>query len=380
MSFELRKFVGPEILFGFDASELLGQYAMNIGASKIFIVTDENIKTFPWFSEILHSLDEVELPYQIFSNVTVNPKDFECAEGVKQFNESSAEVIVAIGGGSVIDCAKGIGILSSNDGKICEYEGVDEISYAIPPLICMPTTAGSSADISQFAIISETVNDYKMAIVSKTIIPDLSILDPKLTVTLPYDTTLFGALDALTHCIEAYVSNASSSLTDINAYEGVRLIITYLADLMNDLNNNELRAYIMDATIHAGLAFSNASLGLVHAMAHSVGGHYDLVHGEMNAILLEHVVKFNYDAAKEKYDVLAILFSETLEYEKEKSLYEYIRMFIDSISPNVKLSKRGVKTDVIHKMAEYVMKDPCMATNPKEVTINDVKRLYEQTI
>ncbi len=377
MPIPLRKFIAPEFVYGSEASRLAGQFAINVGASRIFLVTDKTIRNLKWFGRIVDQLDDDGLEIEIFDNVTVNPKDYECADGAKHYIDSGCNLILAIGGGSVLDCAKGIGILTSNPGPISIYEGVDEITEAIPPLICVPTTAGSAADISQFAIITNTEEAYKMAIVSKMLVPDLALVDPAITLTADFDITVDTGLDVLAHAIESYVSNAASPFTRLHAAESIRLVLTALPALSKDLGNLTLRDALMQASLQAGLSFSNASLGLVHAAAHALGGRFDLVHGELNGILLPAVVGYNYDSARADYNAIAALFEDTLGYSG-CSLEEYLRSFIRTIRPNRTLAEQGVTADGFSALIPWILNDPCVVTNPATVTAEGVMTLYER--
>jgi alcohol dehydrogenase class IV len=374
---ELRKFLCPEFIFGNDSRLLLGQYLINFGVEKAFIVTDNNLRNFSWFDDIVDGLEKQAIQFEIFDGVTVNPKDFEVELGAVKYEAYHADIIVAIGGGSVIDCAKGIGILVSNGGTIYDYEGVDQIDFPIPPLICIPTTSGSAADVSQFAIISNQVYDYKMALASKTLVPDMALVDPVVTLTCDFDLTVDTGLDAMVHAIEAYVSNASSFVTDIHAIESIKKIVTHLPKLANDLNDIEERAYVMQACLNAGLAFSNASLGLVHAMAHALGGRLDLVHGELNGVLLEEVVAFNYDASPERYDEICQII-KSITSIKSDSITEVLHDFIASIRKNRTITEMNAESVDLVDVAKYVLNDPCIVTNPKDVSIEDVVKIYEK--
>jgi alcohol dehydrogenase class IV len=371
---ELRKFVSPEFVFGDGSSLLLGQYIMHFGASKIFLITDKTVKNQTWFFDIVNNLNDYGIDYIVFDEVSVNPKDVEVSLGSKCYIEHECDMIVAVGGGSVMDCGKGIGVLVTNPGTIYDYEGVDQVIYPIPPLICIPTTSGSSADVSQFAIITDTRNMYKMAFASKILVPDLALLDPLVTLTCDFDLTVDAGIDALVHAIEAYVSNASSFITDINALSAIEKIFKFLPSLSKDLHNLELRRLIMGASLTAGLAFSNASLGLAHAMAHAVGGRLDLVHGEMNALLLEHVIEFNYECAKEKYDKIHKILGEV--YGDYPRVTIGLKHFINDIRENKKVDAVGLET--IYQLSEYVLNDPCIVTNPKVATTEDVVMIYEK--
>lgn len=297
--FELRKFVAPEFVFGSGARSLWGCYLKNFAAKKIFLVTDNGIISLRWLDEIVEILESGE--YEIYSNINSNPRVEEVMEGARIYNEEGCDVIVAIGGGSPMDCAKGIGIVISNNKHIKEFEGVDKVVMPSPPLICIPTTAGSSADVFQFAIISDRQRKIKMAIISKKLVPDVALIDPVITTTMNSNMTVYTGFDILSHSIEAYVSNASSPITDVHSIEAIKLFSSNILPCIKDPKNPKFRGNLMLASLHAGLAFSNASLGLVHAMAHSLGGLMDLPHGECNALLLEHVVNFNYSSDPARY-------------------------------------------------------------------------------
>ncbi|MBI9014962.1 MAG: iron-containing alcohol dehydrogenase [Clostridiales bacterium] len=374
---ELRKFLCPEFIFGNDSRLLLGQYLINFGIEKTLIVTDKNLRKYAWFNDIIKRIKEQNIQFDIFDEVTVNPRDFEVELGAIFYEACDADIIVAIGGGSVIDCAKGIGILVSNGGTIYDYEGVDQVDYPIPPLICIPTTSGSAADVSQFAIISNQVCEYKMALASKTLVPDMALVDPVVTLTCDFNLTVDVGLDTMVHAIEAYVSNASSFITDIHAIEAIKMIIIHLPKLANDLENLEERGYVMQACLNAGLAFSNASLGLVHAMAHALGGRLDLVHGELNGILLEAVVDFNYDASKERYDEISTLIQQNSNIKSGK-ITDVLHEFIANIRHNRSIPEMSSEAVDLYDVAKYVLNDPCIVTNPKTASIEDVVKIYEQ--
>ncbi len=181
---ELRKFVAPELIFGEGARHMAARYAKNFGASKALIVTDPGIMAAGWAEDVAASFEAAGIPYHFFSDVTPNPRSQEVMDGARFYEREKCDTIVAAGGGSSIDCAKGIGIVSSNTGHILDFEGVDRIPSPGPPLICIPTTAGSSADVSQFAIITDEGRKVKIAIISKTVVPDVSLLDPVVLTTV----------------------------------------------------------------------------------------------------------------------------------------------------------------------------------------------------
>lgn len=376
--FELRKFVAPEFVFGFGARFLLERYLNNLSARKILLVTDKGIISSGWINEITELLESKNINYVIYSNVHSNPRTEEVLEGAELYDSENCDVIVAMGGGSPMDCAKGIGIVSSNKKDIEEFEGVDKVIMPSPPLICIPTTAGSSADVSQFAIISDRKRKVKMAIISKKLVPDVALIDPVPTVTVdPYMTACTG-FDILSHAMEAYVSNASSPITDIHALEAIKLFSSNIEGVINDTDNLVLRGNLMLASLHAGLAFSNASLGLVHAMAHSLGGFKDLPHGECNALLLEHVLSFNFDSEPKRY----LKIGEALGIDEltKLGLINGIKHFKHVTGVNRTLKQIGVEEEDIPKLAEIAMNDSCIVTNPQIPTKSDVEEIFKNAL
>src|SRR6266545_1428685 len=202
-TFELRKFVAPEFIFGIDARKIAGRYAKNYGARRVLVVTDPGVTAAGWTEEVVSSLREAGLDHVVFDAITANPKADEVMSGAGLYRQESCNAIVAVGGGSPMDCAKGIGIVSANNRDILQFEGVDNVALPLPPLICVPTTAGSSADVSQFAIVSDPLQRRKIAIISKMIVPDVALIDPVTTITMPPNLTIWTGIDALCHVIEA---------------------------------------------------------------------------------------------------------------------------------------------------------------------------------
>ncbi|MDI9623704.1 MAG: iron-containing alcohol dehydrogenase [Methanothermobacter sp.] len=379
--FNLRKFVTGELVFGEGARLLTPQYAINLGAEKILLVTDHGIEKAGHVDEIESLLTENGLEYVIYNDVTPNPRDYEVMEGARVFEAEECNFIIALGGGSPIDCAKGIGIVTSNKDNILKFEGVDQITVPGPPIICIPTTAGTSADISQFAIIKDTKRKTKIAIISRTLIPDVSLIDPYTTLTMDKLLTASTGMDALAHAIEAYVSTASSHLTDINALDAIKLISENLHKTIKDPKNLDLRTNMMLASLEAGLAFSNASLGLLHAMAHSLGGRLDIPHGVANAILIEDVIEFNFPANPQKYKRIAEALGLKSETKGVKdALISKLKDFKKELGIDMSLEDYGILEDKIDELAELAFNDPCIVTNPRKPRIDDIKGIFENAI
>ncbi len=379
---ELRKFVAPEIIFGVDALAVAGQYASKFGIARPLVVSDTGVVAAGWAAQVMRSLETAGIDGVLFAGVTPNPKAEEVMAGALAYAENGCDGIVAVGGGSPMDCAKGIGIVVSNGGHILDYEGVDKIIVPMPPLICIPTTAGTSADVSQFAIINDTRRKTKIAIISKTIIPDVALIDPRTLTTKPPYLVACTGMDAIAHAVEAYVSNAHSTMTDIHALEAIRLLRGNLLDSYEHPEDLELKAKVMLGSMQAGLAFSNASLGALHAMAHSLGGYKNLPHGECNALLLPHVVDFNFPSAVERYKIVA----ETMGLDARGMSASQVRTWLLDSLINLRsalgiqegLGQKGIRSDDILVLSEKAMLDPCLVTNPKSASRRDLQTIYEE--
>ncbi|WP_321507459.1 alcohol dehydrogenase-like regulatory protein ErcA [uncultured Methanoregula sp.] len=379
---EMRKFVAPEFVIGSDARRLAGRYAKNFGATNVFVVTGPNIIKAGWVKDVTDSLDAEGIRYTIFSDVTPNPRDFEVMNGAELYEQKGCNAIIAVGGGSPIDCAKGIGIVASNKKHILTFEGVDTVALPPPPLICIPTTAGTGADVSQFAIINDTKRRVKIAIISKKIVPDIALVDPVPLTSLSPDLTANTGMDAITHSVEAYVSNASSPVTDTLALESIAQMSDYLLLAQRNPGNIEYRNQTLLGSLLGGLAFSNASLGIVHAMAHSLGGFSDLPHGACNAILLGPVIEFNFEACPDRYEAIGNKLNAgsagRSPEEIKNNVLSAIRSLRESLGDTHTLSGLGVSYADIPELAKKAKRDPCLATNPRIPTIADIERIYER--
>lgn len=381
---DLRKFVAPEFIFGIGARKLVGRYANNLGIKRVLVVSDEDVIKAGWTQDVEIVLQELDVTPFIFSNVSPNPRDFQVMDGVSFYHENKCDGIIAIGGGSPMDLAKGVAIVVGNGGKILEYEGVDTINEPGPPLICIPTTSGTAADVSQFAIITDVENKNKIAIISKAIVPDVALIDPETTVTMDPKLTACTGLDALTHAIEAFVSNAHSPITDNHALIAIDLVKEWLPKVINSPDDLVAREKMSLASLEAGLAFSNASLGAVHAMAHSLGGFLDLPHGECNSILLNHVLAYNSSACVDRLITIGHFFSLQLEKKSTERIKQEIidtfYKFRSSLGIQHSLGDIGVNVSDIPELSKHAIVDPCLLTNPRKVSQRDIEVIYEEAL
>jgi alcohol dehydrogenase len=380
----IRKFVAPEFIFGVSAINQTGRYVRNFGAKKPLVVSDKGVVAAGWTQKVLDILTDLGLDYALYQDVSPNPRDYEVMAGSMFYDKEQCDLIIAIGGGSVMDCAKAIGIVSTNGKDVRDFEGVDNVEIPGPPLICIPTTAGTSSDVSQFSIINNTQKRVKFAIISTTMVPDIALIDPLLCTSMdPYLTACTG-MDALVHAIEAFVSTASSPMTDLHALEAIKLMRNNLPLIALDPENIDLRTQLMLGSLQAGLAFSNASLGAVHSLAHCLGGYLDLAHGECNAILLDHVIAFNYKKAPERYDEIGKAMGVSLKgkssTEKAGAIVQDIQHLKKLLGIRETLGEKGLKTADIGFLARNAMVDPCLITNPRTPKQRDLEVIYEEAL
>lgn len=382
--YEMRKFVAPEFIFGVNARHRVGFYARNMMARRVFVVTDPGVIAAGWVRDVIADLTEVGIESVIFQELTSNPKDHEVMAGAEMYARERCDVIVAVGGGSVIDCAKAIGIVHTNGGHILDFEGADQIDIPGPPLICIPTTAGTAADISQFCIIVNSPERYKMAIISKCMVPDVALVDPETTLTMDSYLTACTGIDALTHAIEAYVSTASSPIVDVHALAAIKLIWNNIEQAVSMPSYMPARENMLLGSLQAGLAFSNASLGAVHALAHALGGFLDLPHGECNALLLEHVVRFNISKASDRYkqigEAIGLEMTGLTERQRARRITDALSHLRSRLGIVNSLAQRGVRSADIPELAFHALNDACLVTNPRHAQIDDIKVIYGEAM
>lgn len=380
----LCRFVAPEIVSGAGARHLAGRSAANLGARHVLLVTDPGVMAAGWTPQVQRSLEDAGVACTVFTDVSPNPRASQVAAGADAYRAAGANAIVVVGGGSPVDCAKGIGIVVANGGAITDYEGVDRIRAAIPPLLCVPTTAGAAADASQFAIITDQATSTKLAIVSKTLVPDLTLLDPEVLVSKGADLTAATGVDTLCHAVEAHASPAASALTDVLSLEAIRLVARHLPRCLEAPGDLAARAGMQQACLWAGLAFSNSSLGAVHAMAHALGGALDLAHGWCNAVLLPHVAAWNFDAAPARLTAVArALGAQVPAGDGEAArgaLVEALRRFTRAVGCQGTLGAAGVRREDLPRLATKALEDPCMATNARPPTQAEIERVYEAAL
>lgn len=371
-------------LMGFGSAKKIGEQIALTGRKKSFIVTDKGLNETGIPETIKKYIEEAGFEAIIWDNTCANPTDINVHEGVRAYQKNECDLIISLGGGSPHDCAKGIKLVVDNGGKINDYEGIDKSTKSVTPLIAINTTAGTASEITRFCIITDTARKVKMAIVDWRTTPTASINDPELMVAMPASLTAATGMDALTHAVEAYVSTIATPVTDCAAIKAIELVSQWLQKAVEDGNDMEARNQMTYAELLAGMAFNNASLGYVHAMAHQLGGFYDLPHGVCNAILLPHVCEFNLDAKPERFADIAKALGEDIEglsaEEGAKKGIEAIKKLSQAINIPANLAELGVKEEDLEIMATNAMKDACSFTNPKTATLEDVVGVYKNAL
>ncbi len=381
---EISKFVAPEIIFGFGAIAQVGESALRLGARKVFVVTDPNIIAAGWVEQALHYLKAAGLEYRLWPNITTNPKDVEVIEGCKLYLEAECDAIVAVGGGSAIDAAKCVAVLATNGGRPQNFEGINKITKPLPPMVMVPSTGGSGSEVTQFAMIVDTTRKIKMTIISKSLIPDIAIVDPQLLTTLDARLTASTGIDALSHAIESYVSLAATPLTDVHALYAIQLVANNLRDSVACSSNMEAKNAMAMASLQAGLAFSNAILGVCHAIAHQIDGLMDKHHGETNGILLPHVMEFNLIACADRYaqiaEALGVKTEGISKWKAAEKSIRWVRNLCSDVDIPQQLSEIGLEEGAIPALAKAAMKDACLVTNPRDTKEEDIAKLLKQAL
>ena len=376
----LVKFHAPEVVFGLGSLGEAGFAAARLGARRPMVVTDPGIIEAGWCDELLGHLAGSRLTPVVWSDVTPNPKDHEIHAAYERYVEGGCDVLVALGGGSCIDAAKGVAILSGNGGRILEYGGVDLVAKPIPPLLMIPSTSGTGADVSQFCIVTDTARSVKITIMGRALVPDISITDPRLLMTMPEWLNAATGLDALTHGIESFVSLAHNPLADIHALNAVGLVCQNLRTTILRPAEEDARSKMAQASLNAGLAFTNAILGATHAMSHQVGGLLDAPHGVVNGVLLPHVIRYNAQESPDRFVDLAR--SAGLPVDgvpadvAAEMLAVHVRQLADDVGVPRGLRELGVDETAVPRLALNTLDDACLTTNPRSASSADVEKLF----
>ena len=365
----INRFVLNEVsYFGPGAREVLPQEIKRLGLKKAFVSTDKDLIKFGVADKVLSVLDKAGIPYVVFSDIKPNPTVSNVNAGVKAFAESGADFILAIGGGSSIDTSKAIGIITNNPefSDVVSLEGVAPTQKKSVPIIALPTTAGTAAEVTINYVITDEVNEKKMVCVDPNDIPAIAIVDAELMYTLPKGLTASTGLDALTHAIEGLITKGAWEMSDMFEIKAIEMITRYLETAVFEPTNAEARNGMAVAQYIAGMAFSNVGLGVVHGMAHPLGAIFDIPHGVANALLLPIIMEFNAPAALDKYVEIAAVYA--------------VRALSVRVGIPQHLSELGIKESDLDKLATAAIADVCTPGNPREVTKEIILDLYKKAL
>jgi len=375
-------FLPTRNVFGEGAVQEAGDIVKRLGAKKCLIVTDRYLGQIGMADRVQGILKKAGIEACIFAGAEPNPTDKNVEAGARFYQENECNSIISLGGGSSHDCAKGIGLVAANGGQIADFEGVDKSSKPMIPLMAINTTAGTASEITRFCIITDTSRKVKMAIVDWRVTPQIAINDPELMKGMPPSLTASTGMDALTPAIEAYVSTDANPLTDAAAIMAIKMISHYLPKAVANGNYMKARDKMAYAQYLAGIAFNNASLGYVHAMAHQLGGFYNLPHGVCNAILLPYVESYNLIGNMNRFRDVAQAMGVQVEgisvtCAAEKAI-EAIKKLSRQLEIPTDLKQLGVREEDFGIMADKGKKDVCQLTNPRTATREQVIEIYRQ--
>lgn len=371
--------------FGAGCRSVIAAEAKRRGYKKAFFVTDKDLIKFGVADKISQVLNDAAIPFDIYSDVKANPTIKNVQNGVETFKKSGADFIIALGGGSSIDTAKGIGIVVNNPefADVKSLEGAVDTRYRAVPTFALPTTAGTAAEVTiNYVIIDESAKK-KMVCVDPNDIPSVAIVDPELMYSMPKGLTAATGMDALTHAIEGYITKGAWEMTNMFELKAIEMIAKHLKNAVDDGQNQEAREGMALAQYIAGMGFSNVGLGIVHSMAHPLGAFYDTPHGVANALLLPYVMEYNAesDAAPKYLDIARAMGVNT----DGMSVKEGVKAAIDavknlSISINIpqKLHEIGVKEQDLQVLAVAAYNDVCTGGNPRDTSISDIVELYKK--
>jgi 1,3-propanediol dehydrogenase len=374
------KYVTPEIIFGCGALAQVGESVLRQGARKVFVVSDEGVINAGWVEKALFYLKAVGLDHEVYCDISSNPKDNEVVLGLQRYLETECDSILAVGGGSPTDVAKAIAILATNGGIIQDYEGINKVTRPLPPMVVVPSTAGAGSEVTQFAIIVDQKRNLKMTIISKSLVPDIAIVDPQLLTTKSAKLTAATGIDALSHAVESFVSLAATPITEVHAIRSIKLITSNLRESFACSTNMEAKNNMAMASLQAALSFSNAILGATHAMVHQVDGLLDKHHGESNACVLPNVMEFNMIACPLKFKQIAEALGQDVTglstWTAAEAAIKAVRRLIRDIGLGEGLAKVGLERDALPLLSRNALKDACLITNPRDADEHDIHEIF----
>lgn len=383
----INRFILNEVsYFGPGAREVLPKEIARLGFKKAFVATDKDLIKFGVADKVLKVLADAGIPYEVFSDIKPNPTTANVKAGVAAFAASGADFIIALGGGSSMDTAKAVGIITNNPefADVVSLEGVADTKKKSVPIIALPTTAGTAAEVTINYVITDEANEKKMVCVDPNDIPVMAIVDAELMYTLPKSLTAATGMDALTHAIEGLITKGAWEMSDMFELKAIEMIARYLETAVNEPQNAEARNGMAVAQYIAGMAFSNVGLGVVHGMAHPMGAIFDIPHGVANALLLPTIMEFNMPAAVDKYVQIAkamdVYSTGMSKEEAAQAAVDAVRALAIRVGIPQHLTELGINEGDLDRLATAAAADVCTPGNPREVNKEIILDLYKKVL
>jgi alcohol dehydrogenase len=376
-SFELP----TKIEYGVGVAKSLADVIKKDNFKRLVLVSDEGVAGSGLLRQVTDALDAHQLKWTVFDRVEPNPKDYNVQEGTDIASRSGADCLVAIGGGSPIDCAKAIAVVARQGGAVRDYEGPGKIGPDVLPLIAIPTTAGTGSEVTFSSVITDSGEKFKFSIKDPKIAPKVALVDPEMTLTMPPELTAATGMDALTHAIEAFTANASEPLADSAALYAIELISAHLRNAVSDGHHMEARAAMLLGSVLAGIAFSHSDVAAVHCVAEALGGKYDAAHGVCNAVVLPAVMEYNMTYCQERYARIAGAMG--LTYENAADGASQAVMAVQQLATDVRLPEfgsLGVQEKDLEELAANSFKNGSNIDNPRPMKKEDYLKLFQRLI
>ena len=382
MSIKCKLFLPERIIFGNGVAQQVGECVKDLKGKRVFLVTDKGVAGLDAFKDVENSLKKEAVDYYIYAEVGANPTDTQVERGARLYKEEKADVLVAVGGGSSIDSAKAIGILVNNGGSIQDYAGVDLFENLIPPLIAIPTTAGTGSEVGIWAMINNTKDNYKMGPGGWKLLPKVALVDPMMMVSAPPLLTAATGMDALSHAVEAYCTPYAMPQTDALAIAAIRLIVKHLGPAVANGSNLEAREGMAMGSLEAGMAFSSSGCGAVHALGHQLSTQYGMPHGMAMAIMMPPVMKFNMIACVDRLADIAVAMGEQVDRlsigEAAEKAILAVRRLGKSIGLPTTLSEYGADQKLMPNLVKWASRDADLPANPRVPTLEQIEELYRK--
>lgn len=376
-------FVSSNVVFGKDAAKKLPEILKEYKAKNVMVVYDAGVKMAGIATKVLGEIEKADVKVTVFDGVIPNPTNEVVEEAAEIAKKENIDVFVAVGGGSSIDLTKSVNILMTNPGPIGQYGGIGMVKEDVLPLIAISTTAGTSSEITNVVALTDTEAVCKYVIIDNKIVADRVIADPEFTRTMPPSVTAATGMDAITHAVESYISNMATPLTEYHSLKGLQIFYENLPKAVADGNDMHAREQMMLGCIIAGFGFSNANLGLVHGIAHTLSAHFHLAHGMANATVLPYVMEYNADSCPEKMVELAkaIQLPVSGNLDEDKLLLSKELLKLTKTLGIKTLSEQGIKEEDLSMLADDVLKEPVLGFNPKQgVTKEDVLNILHKAM